>query len=313
MLGYMLPVFAATDAPQAESEASGKRGGLTEFPGEEPTDEEITDWLKANLPVIMRNYGPAVRNETPFHLLKYLRGADDLSDYTRIDPASEEGKKMTMAQVQTHNRRITEAEKAVAERADSYKQGMKEYLDGLAQVVRAVMEPHAPLRLESMLERCPLAGAPVGTAHDGGKMIREIVALKGTLGIFEETRDHDRAVEALRDTPLPDGCPVSMYASTIETLMKHQPLLERPLTGVSLSKFIIRLMPPQNAAEGRAMIAKRTTAGTLDNRLEVIRECTAIVRQSMSPSSRAMAHAACRPMLLSPAPLPPPMPPSLPS
>ena len=68
---------------------------------------------------------------------------------------------------------------------------------------------------------------------------------------------------------------------------KHQSHLERKLEGADLTRFIIRLMPPVNAAEGRGIIKERTAAGTLDRRLEVITECTKIVRQSMSPASRA--------------------------
>ena len=43
-------------------------------------------------------------------------------------------------------------------------------------------------------------------------MMRELVSLAGTLGIFEESRDHDRAVEYMRDHPLQDGCPAKEFA-----------------------------------------------------------------------------------------------------
>ena len=55
-------------------------------------------------------------------------------------------------------------------------------------------------------------------------------------------RDHDRAVEKLRDEPLSDGCSAKEYTGKLETLMKHQPHLERKLEGEELNKFIIRLM-----------------------------------------------------------------------
>ena len=107
---------------------------------------------------------------------------------------------MSSAQCQEYNRRVAIAEAARDERARNLARGRQEYLDGLAQVVIAVMQPHAPLRLASMLARCPLAGA--ADCHDGGAMVRELEALAGNLGIFEENRDQDRAVEYMRDHPL---------------------------------------------------------------------------------------------------------------
>ena len=150
------------------------------------------------------------------------------------------------------------------------------------------MTPHAPLRLADMLSRHALT--PPG-AFNGGALMRELIALEGTLGIHEDTRDHDREVERLRDESLADGCAASDFTNKIEMLMRHQPHLERKLEGVELCKFIVRLMPAANAAEGRNIIRRRVAAGTMNDRLGVLKECTIIVRESQAPAARIAAAA----------------------
>ena len=50
-------LLRSTDAA-TDGLADGKQpSGLTVFPGEEPSDEEMRDWLKINLPVLRRGYG----------------------------------------------------------------------------------------------------------------------------------------------------------------------------------------------------------------------------------------------------------------
>ena len=78
MLMNFMPMFAATDAAAPTGNGSTKSSGLTEFPGEEPTDKEISDWLELNLPILRQVYGALMRGETPSHLKQYQGGADDL-------------------------------------------------------------------------------------------------------------------------------------------------------------------------------------------------------------------------------------------
>ena len=44
-LGDLLPVFAATDAASTSVERNGR---FTEFPDEEPTVKQMSDWLDVN-------------------------------------------------------------------------------------------------------------------------------------------------------------------------------------------------------------------------------------------------------------------------
>ena len=54
MLGNLMPVFAAMDGIQATN-GKQRQNGLDEFPDENPTDKELTDWLDANEPVVVSN------------------------------------------------------------------------------------------------------------------------------------------------------------------------------------------------------------------------------------------------------------------
>ena len=78
-LGDLLPVFAATDAAAASAERNGK---FTEFPDEEPTVKQMSDWLDVNLPVITKAHGEMMRGALPPALIQLKAEADmDLSDY----------------------------------------------------------------------------------------------------------------------------------------------------------------------------------------------------------------------------------------
>ena len=80
-----LSVFAATSAAGNTSSKDGADGtDELEFPGEQPTDKELSDWLDAVGPAIRRIYGAALRGDTPSHLVKLQHGADDLTDFTRV-------------------------------------------------------------------------------------------------------------------------------------------------------------------------------------------------------------------------------------
>ena len=61
-LGDLLPVFAATDAASTSVERNGR---FTEFPDEEPTVKQMSDWLDVNLPVITKAHGEMMRGALP--------------------------------------------------------------------------------------------------------------------------------------------------------------------------------------------------------------------------------------------------------
>ena len=78
-LGDLLPVFAATDAAATTAERNGR---FSEFPDEEPTVKQMSDWLDVNLPVITKTHGEMMRGALPPALIQLKAEADtDLSDY----------------------------------------------------------------------------------------------------------------------------------------------------------------------------------------------------------------------------------------
>ena len=99
MFPNLLSVFAATSAAGDTKNSTIGAGGMTEFPGEQPTDKELSDWLDAVGPMIRQQYGAILRGDLPVHLVELQHGADDLSGYVRIAVGSAEAGSMTAAQV----------------------------------------------------------------------------------------------------------------------------------------------------------------------------------------------------------------------
>ena len=106
MLGASLPVFAATDGFGGTSD---KVRTVSAFPGEEPSDKELREWLKVNIPILRQTYGAAIRGVTPSHLIKYESGAAVAASFAEIGVGSAAAGTMTAAQIMMHNRRVAVA------------------------------------------------------------------------------------------------------------------------------------------------------------------------------------------------------------
>ena len=117
-----------------------------------------------------------------------------------------------------HNRKVQEAVAAKDSRAEQLKMGLREDKDQLSQVLVRSLRPKASLRLDELLEKHKVAG--VADCHDGAAMLADLVALRGTTGVLEETRDHDREVERMRDEFLADGCDVHDFTDKVNELRR---------------------------------------------------------------------------------------------
>ena len=80
----LLSVFAATAAAGDTKDGANGAGATTEFPGEQPSDKELADWLDAVGPMIRQRFGAVLRGHTPAHLVELEHGPDDLTGYTRL-------------------------------------------------------------------------------------------------------------------------------------------------------------------------------------------------------------------------------------
>ena len=204
-----LQVFAATDATTLGLNGSNAESEFSDFPGEHPSDKDLSDWLDAVLPKLRRAYGALLRGETPQNLLQYEGGADDLTGLVRIDPNAAPPSGMNEARVMQHNRHVDVEHAAKASRRRQLENGLRTEKNNLAQTVITMLRRRAPLRLKALLARHAVVGH--ADCHDGAQMMNDLIALRGTVGQHEEGLDHDREVERLRDESLPDGCSVDDY------------------------------------------------------------------------------------------------------
>lgn len=140
-----------------------------------------------------------MRGEVPTHLLPftYLQSETGLSESTE----SEEG---GPAQAARHNAAVREVKSGNELKKVQLAAGMMAVHNSPAQHIIVSLMPKTGLRLRRMKLAHSVAGAP--NTYNGKAMWDELVALRATVGLLEETRDHDRAVELMRVTTLADGC-----------------------------------------------------------------------------------------------------------
>ena len=149
----LLSVFAATSAAGNPSNSNnGADGSDLEFPGEQPTDKQLSDWLDAIGPGIRRIYGAALSGDTPSHLIKLQHGADDLTGFTRFTAGTPAAAGMSVSQLARHNREVVKAEAEKVARAAELLQGLREHKDALAQYLETKLRKRAGLRWKRRLK-----------------------------------------------------------------------------------------------------------------------------------------------------------------
>ena len=207
---------------------------LPKFPSEEPTKKELNEWLDASCAILSRTgHGPALRGETPpgFHQLKFQMAMPDITAL----PADERAK---LGPVEATKYDILIAETARKKKAatEAYESGMREYHNKLAATLDVAMRKTAPLRLNSMLDKHVDITHP--GIYDGGAMWRELESMRKIASRIDDRLDHDRAVEQVRDSILPDGCSANTYLKKVNTIVvEHLPYMERPYSGHALGRF----------------------------------------------------------------------------
>ena len=130
-----------------------------------------------------------MRGETPQHLLQYEGGADDLTGLDRIDPSGPPPAGMTPARVMTHNRQVDVEHAARRLRVTSLANGLRTEKNNLAQWVISALRKKAPLRLKALMAKHQVHGHD--DCYDGVEMMKELIALRGSVGQHEEVQDHD--------------------------------------------------------------------------------------------------------------------------
>ena len=287
---------------------------LPEFPGETPTEKQLQDWVDIADPIVQKTYGSLLRGDVPPDLAGTKNAADaDLSGYTVLaaptapasgDAAAIATHNINASKIMEHNRRVQQATASKASATAAYASAIEERSGNLALALKQSMLSSAPNKLADMQAKHKVRE----NLHNGCAMYKDLLALKGHTGVHEEILDHDREVETIRDTKLPDHCAVQDYSDLINRVKEHLPHMSRPFPSpADLSKFYIKLMPMYNAGEGRQLLrrlsAEDDPANSGKKKIEnvslVIGECTMIVNESTSPANRVAAaavpvHAASR-------------------
>ena len=255
------------------------------FPGEEPTIQEIIEYLDSNQPLVHALYGAELRGDVHPSLISLSKVADmtGIAEVTGVEaktPAS-----------QKHNLTVRQQVADNACRAESFAAAKIERSNSLAQGIDLSMRMNAPLRLSRLQSKHKIAGKD--DTYNGVEMWKDLAKMRTTAGLHEEYVDHDREVERLRDEPLPDGCAIADFTHKVNLLAReHMPYMDRPFASEeSKARFIVRLMPACNAAEGRQVLRRLETTSTL-NMEHAIKECTVIVKESQSMSVRHAAAVA---------------------
>ena len=108
----ILAMAASSAGGVTQEDGSSGKSALRFFPGEEPSNKEVGDWLDDDsLPKIRLVFGALLRNETPTHLQVY-KTLDDMTGF-EIVPDGEDG--WQPSQIAAHNRKVREA---ISARAD---------------------------------------------------------------------------------------------------------------------------------------------------------------------------------------------------
>ena len=229
----------------------------------------------------------------PPALIQLKAEADtDLTDYQTVAVDTTTAK--TTMDCTRHNKAVRDAVARKAAATETLLSSIRNLKNGVAQDLIEALSPRAPLRLKAMLDAHK--DAHVAQCYDGVAMFKELIALKNTTGLVEESIDHDIAVEEMRDTQLPDGCAVSEFTAKVNSLIKdHAPYMTNGFKDqTSMNKFIVRLMPSVNAAEGRQLVRELENSGTMDDQKIVMRRCVEIVLETQSPANRAASAAVPR-------------------
>ena len=165
--------------------------------------------------------------------------------------------------------------------------GEREYKNKLAALLQSALRPKAGLLLKKLLADHKDS---VHDTYDGVKMWHALVALERAPSTFAERREHDRAIEAARDSVLPDGCTVQDLSDKVNNLLKdHLPFGSHIYDDDKLGLYILELLPAVNGAEKRQAIREMTADKTLGNTDSVLERCTEIVRASATNSTTPVA------------------------
>ena len=258
------------------SASNANSASIPLYPGEKPTYRELQKWSISAKNILNRTiFGPALRGETPPQLMA-LTGKRDVG-ITVL--STEQREKCSPLDIARYDQMVAKAKMDEDVRQKQLAIGEKEYKNKLAALLESALRPKAGL----LLRRLQSAHKDkYSDTYDGVAMWKELIAQADEPSTLAEKREHDRIIEAARDTPLPDGCTAQDFSDKINKLLTdHLPYGTHTYEGEDLGLFIFELLPDANRIEKRLAVSEMQQAGGgIDDSDKVIKRCTEIVRAS---------------------------------
>ena len=191
---------------------------LTQWPGEEPTSKDVTDFIEENEPLLRAQYAADLCGRTPAHLMHL----HERHDMTGLRPVTGDEANSIAGQIK-HNSMIAQNAKTNAARDQQLVTALAERSNDIATAISISMRLTAPLRLKRLLHTHAQVTFPEW--YNGRGMWKDLVALRLTTEVSEEQETHDDEVDRDRKTHLPDGSSAQEYADKINDLQhNHLPL-----------------------------------------------------------------------------------------
>ena len=147
--------FEATDT--AITEKVSASSDLSAFPGENPSEMELEEWVLKVTPKLKRTYGALLRKEIPRNLIKVQKQAG----MKMISELTDKPENVS------HNLKVRSHNLAISIAKDELAQGMKEIRDSLAcDIEQSMRNGKATLRLKRLMTK-----HKDGEAHKGDEML----------------------------------------------------------------------------------------------------------------------------------------------
>ena len=265
---------------------NGSSASIPIFPGEQPSYKDLRQWIERTETALSQTtFGPALRGVTPPHLIHLTIKRDS----GIVELSADDKAKAGVLEIARYERDIAKARAEETIRIKQLEIGELEYKNKLAALFQASLRPNAGLRLRKLLKLSAIQGT---NTHDGILMWRELIKLLDDPSSMAERREHDRVIEAARDTPLPDGCTVQEFCDKVTVLSRdHLPYATHAYKGDVLGHFIIGLMPEANNSDKLIITTSLSDSGTLGDYETVMSRCSAVVRAHAKAKPTPIAQA----------------------
>ena len=156
--------------------------------------------------------------------------------------------------------------------------------------VSTAAEGGAPVLFETMRERCDLSsfGPEYVGFWDGPRAWRLVMLRMNAPRDSVDKSFYRTAVSLLLSNQLQNGCSADEFSlRALRFVTRVNPHHPQPYVGADIGEFIIQMMPPGCAADGRRIQATMEEKRTLADPMAVIAECRKIVHQATNGKSRS--------------------------